>query len=95
MKLEKLIDGEWWTEGDYSRPVDLAEAAFTLGRIDPGVKQVRVTTNADNYPRVTLYCQVGQNWFIHGSYTNLTTMVHAIRQLCQNPDVLDFRVQPY
>jgi len=94
MKLEKLIDGEWWLEGDYSRPGDLAEAAFTLGRDDPNVQQVRVTTNAGNYPRVTLWCKVGQNWFAHGTYTDLNVLVAAICALKENPDVLDFRVQP-
>jgi hypothetical protein len=94
MKLEKLIDGEWWTEGDYPTPNGLAAAAFNLGR-NAAAEQVRVTANASNAPRMTLYCQIGQNWYLHGSYTDMTAMIRAVRQLCQNPDVVDFRVQPY
>jgi len=43
-------------------------------------------------PRVSLWVLLGRNWYLNGCYTDLNAMVRAVKQLCQNPDVNDFRV---
>ena len=43
VKLEKLIDGEWYVEGIYTTPESLANACWFLGRHGSVVDQIRTT----------------------------------------------------
>lgn len=93
MILEKLVNGEWHRHGNYATANTLAIAAFELGKTGEA-DQVKAGILNGAMPRVTLWVQLGQNWYIHGSYTDMTAMVRSIKNLCKNPDVTDFRVQP-
>ncbi len=42
-KLEKKIDGEWYLEGIYNTPTQLANACFYLGKINAKYDDLRVT----------------------------------------------------
>ena len=47
-----------------------------------------------NYFAFQLWVQINSNWYLHGSFTDMDAMVHAVKELCNNPDVRDFRVTP-
>ena len=46
-------------------------------------------------PRVTLWVYFDNRWWIHDQYTDINALVQAVKQLCTNPDVKDFRVTPW
>lgn len=48
VKLEKLIDGEWYVEGVYTTAESLANACWFLGRYGSVVEQLRVTEVAED-----------------------------------------------
>ena len=42
--------------------------------------------------RVTLWVYFDNKWWIHGSFTDPNALVQAVKQLCTNPEVKDFKV---
>ena len=46
-------------------------------------------------PRVTLWVYFDNRWWIHGSFTDPNALVQAVKQLCTNPEVKDFKVTPW
>ena len=45
--------------------------------------------------RMTLWVYFQNQWWIHGSFTDPNALVQAVKQLCTNPDVKDFKVTPW
>ena len=45
--------------------------------------------------RVTLWVYFDNKWHIHDSFTDPNALVQAVKQLCTNPEVKDFKVTPW
>ena len=45
--------------------------------------------------RMTMWVYFSNQWWIHGSFTDPNALVQAVKTLCSNPDVKDFRVTPW
>ena len=45
--------------------------------------------------RVTLWVFFEDKWYIHDSFTDPNALVQAVKQLCTNPEVKDFKVTPW
>lgn len=45
--------------------------------------------------RMTLWVYFQNQWWIHGQYTDINALVQAVKQLCTNPEVKDFKVNPW
>ena len=45
--------------------------------------------------RVTLWVYFDNKWYIHDSFTDPNALVQAVKTLCSNPDVKDFKVTPW
>ena len=45
--------------------------------------------------RMTLWVYFQNQWWIHDQYTDINALVQAVKQLCTNPEVKDFKVTPW
>ena len=59
------------------------------------LKKARPTPTENSMNRVTLWVYFDNKWYIHDSFTDPNALVQAVKTLCSNPDVKDFRVTPW
>ena len=45
--------------------------------------------------RVILWVYFDNKWYIYDSFTDPNALVQAVKQLCTNPKVKDFKVTPW
>ena len=45
--------------------------------------------------RMTLWVYFQNQWWIHDQYTDINALVQAVKTLCSNQDVKDFKVTPW
>ena len=56
------------------------------------LKNPAYTSTEIGMNRVTLWVYFDSKWWIHGSFTDPNALVQAVKTLCTNPDVKDFKV---
>ena len=59
------------------------------------LKNPAATSSVISMSRVTLWVFFDGKWYIHDSFTDPNALVQAVKTLCTNPDVKDFRVTPW
>ena len=58
-------------------------------------KKSASTSSVVSMTRVTLCVFFEDKWYIHDSFTDPNALVQAVKQLCTNPEVKDFKVTPW
>ncbi len=59
------------------------------------LKKSAATSSVVSMERVTLWVYFDSKWYIHDSFTDPNALVQAVKRLCENPEVKDFRVTPW